>query len=75
MLPYDHPDSLIGVARRLRDKEGFVYLDQYYNKSNPKAHYEHTAQEIYDQCGGKIDMVVISTGTGGTMTGIASRLK
>uniref|UniRef100_A0A146LW23 Cystathionine beta-synthase n=2 Tax=Lygus hesperus TaxID=30085 RepID=A0A146LW23_LYGHE len=43
-LPHDHPESLIGVARRLRDEEGYVLLDQYYNESNPKAHYEHTAQ-------------------------------
>ncbi|RNF01175.1 cystathionine beta-synthase,cysteine synthase,serine sulfhydrylase [Trypanosoma rangeli] len=74
-LPWDHPESLIGVARRLEEEKGYVLLDQYKNPSNPKAHYEGTAQEIYDQCGGKVDMVVISAGTGGTMAGVAKRLK
>lgn len=74
-LPHDHPESLIGVARRLRDEKGYVLLDQYSNPSNPRAHYEFTGQEIYDQCGGKLDMAVISAGTGGTITGIAKKLK
>ncbi|KAK7195105.1 cystathionine beta-synthase [Novymonas esmeraldas] len=74
-LPYDHPESLIGVARRLRDEQGYVLLDQYNNPSNPGAHYEFTGQEIFDQCGGKVDMVVISAGTGGTITGVAKKLK
>ncbi|KAF8281078.1 hypothetical protein TcBrA4_0089260 [Trypanosoma cruzi] len=68
-LPWDHPDSLIGMARRLEKEKGYVLLDQYRNPSNPKAHYEGTAQEIYDQCGGKVDMAVFTTGTGGTMAG------
>ncbi|ORC88666.1 cystathionine beta-synthase [Trypanosoma theileri] len=74
-LPWDHPDSLIGVARRLEREKGYVLLDQYKNPSNPRAHYEGTAQEIYDQCGGKIDMVVIGAGTGGTVAGVGKRLK
>jgi len=39
------------------------------------AHYDLTAEEIWDQCDGKIDMVVISAGTGGTITGVARKLK
>lgn len=74
-LPYDHPDSLIGVARRMEKEEGYVLLDQYYNPSNWEAHYNHTGQEIYDQCEGRLDMLVVTTGTGGTMTGVAKRLK
>ncbi|ESL09209.1 cystathionine beta-synthase [Trypanosoma rangeli SC58] len=74
-LPWDHPESLIGVARRLEEEKGYVLLDQYKNPSNPKAHYEGTAQEIYDQCGGKVDMVVIGAGTGGTVAGVSKRLK
>ncbi|KAG5508157.1 hypothetical protein JKF63_05411 [Porcisia hertigi] len=74
-LPHDHPESLFGVARRLRDEKGYVFLDQYTNPSNPAAHYEYTGQEIYDQCGGNVDMVVICAGTGGTITGVAKRLK
>lgn len=51
---------------------GFV---QYANPSNPLAHYEGTAEEILEQCDGKVDMVVISAGTGGTLTGIAKKFK
>lgn len=39
------------------------------------AHYEGTAEEILDQCEGKVDMVVIGVGTGGTLTGIGRKLK
>lgn len=74
-LPHDHPDSLLGVAQRLEREKGYALLNQYTNPSNPGAHYQYTGQEIYDQCGGKVDMVVMTTGTGGTMTGVAKRLK
>jgi cystathionine beta-synthase len=38
-------------------------------------HYEETAEEIFDQCEGKIDYIFIGAGTGGTITGIARRIK
>jgi cystathionine beta-synthase len=39
------------------------------------AHYEETGQEIYDQCEGKVDYVIVGAGTGGTITGIGRKLK
>lgn len=39
------------------------------------AHYDQLAEEILYQCDGKIDAVVVGTGTGGTMTGIARKVK
>lgn len=45
-----------------------VFL-QYRNPGNPLAHYDTTAEEIIEQCGGKVDMVVLGAGTGGTVTG------
>ena len=42
---------------------------QYRNPGNPLAHYDTTAEEIIEQCGGKVDMVVLGAGTGGTITG------
>ena len=50
-------------------------LDQYSNPSNPLAHYDGTALELLEQCDHKIDAIVIGAGTGGTITGIARRLK
>ena len=38
---------------------------KYRNAGNPLAHYDTTAQEIIDQCGGQVDMVVLGAGTGG----------
>ena len=73
---YDAPDSHISVARRLQHEmpNSFI-LDQYTNPSNPLAHAEGTAEEIWAQCAGKIDMLVAGTGTGGTITGLAQTLK
>ena len=48
---------------------------QYRNAGNPLAHYDGTAQEIIDQCEGKLDMVVVGAGTGGTVAGIGRKFK
>ena len=75
-MPFDHVGSHIGIAIELQNTlERAHILDQYKNPSNPLAHYDETGQEIYDQCEGKIDYVVISAGTGGTLTGISRKLK
>jgi cysteine synthase len=50
-------------------------LDQYSNPSNPDVHLHRTGQEIIDDLDGKVDMVVVGAGTGGTITGVARRLK
>ena len=73
---HDAPDSHISVAARLQTEIPKAHiLDQYCNPSNPQAHYDGTAQEIWQQCDGKIDMLVAGAGTGGTISGIAKRLK
>jgi len=56
------------VAKRLHKEIANSHiLDQYKNPSNPNAHYEYTAEEIWRQCGGNVDMLVAGAGTGGTM--------
>ena len=50
-------------------------LDQYKNPANPNAHAQFTAQEIIDDFGQDLSMVVMGVGTGGTITGVAKRLK
>uniref|UniRef100_A0A8C0L2W8 CBS domain-containing protein n=1 Tax=Canis lupus dingo TaxID=286419 RepID=A0A8C0L2W8_CANLU len=71
-------NSHVGVAWRLHNEiPNSHILDQvrYRNASNPLAHYDTTAEEILQQCDGKLDMLVASAGTGGTITGIARKLK
>jgi cystathionine beta-synthase len=73
---WDAPESHIGVARRLREIiPNSHILDQYANPSNPDAHVQGTGREIVDQCGGKLDAVVMTAGTGGTLSGVATVIK
>lgn len=73
---YDSPESHISVAQRLcKEIPNSHILDQYRNPGNPLAHYDTTAEEILQQCSGKVDMVVLGAGTGGTITGIGRKLK
>ena len=73
---WDAPESHISIAKRLQQELPNAHiLDQYGNPSNPQAHTDTTAQEMLDDLGGKIDMAVIAAGTGGTITGVARRLK
>ncbi|KAK6168339.1 hypothetical protein SNE40_020895 [Patella caerulea] len=73
---FDSPESHIGVAKRLMEEiPNSHILDQYRNPSNPLAHYDGTAEEILAACDNKLDMMVLSAGTGGTLTGVARKLK
>jgi len=73
---WDSPESHISVAQRLlAEIPNSIILDQYRNPGNPLAHYDTTAEEIITQCGGKVDMVVLGAGTGGTISGIGRKIK
>lgn len=73
---HDDPESLLGVAKRLNEEiEDSIIPDQYNNLDNPAAHYEGTGPEIWEDFGAELDMVVIASGTGGTITGVARFLK
>lgn len=58
-----------------KNPEKFYFPNQFSNKCNYLAHYESTAQEIYEQMNGKIDYFVSSLGTSGTIMGIGMGLK
>ncbi|KAL1841826.1 hypothetical protein VTK73DRAFT_3377 [Phialemonium thermophilum] len=73
---WDSPESHIGVARRLQKEiPNSHILDQYTNVDNPRAHEFGTAEEIWEQTGGRVTAVVAGAGTGGTVTGIARGLR
>jgi len=73
---WDAPESHIGVAKRLKEiLPNSHILDQYNNPDNPLAHYHGTGAEIVRQCGGRLDAIVMTAGTGGTLTGVARKLK
>lgn len=66
----------IAMAEKLHNEtSGSVILGQFDNEANPKAHYDTTAVEIYDDLDGKVDMFVACAGTGGTVSGTGLRLK
>ena len=64
----------IKEARRLEKEKGYFFVGQHYNPSNPQSH-QQTATEIIDDFGDQIDAIVCTTGTGGTISGLARYLK
>ncbi len=73
---WDDPESHIEIAKKLQKEIPNAHiLDQYSNMSNPEAHYFGTGQEILDDLDNNVDMVVIGVGTGGTLSGIAKKIK
>src|SRR3982075_400774 len=80
-LPYSNPNNYQHVARRLADElrktepNGVLFADQWNNLDNLKAHYVSTGPEIWEQTGGKIDAVICSIGSGGTLAGASAFLR
>jgi cystathionine beta-synthase len=75
-VPPESPESYYSVSDRLAEEiPGAFKPDQYSNEANPLAHYETTGPEIWEQTGGQIDALVLSVGTGGTISGVARFLR
>src|SRR5690348_14291527 len=75
-VDHDSPESYYSVSSRLAEEiPGGFKPDQYSNMANPDAHYRLTGPEIWDQTGGEIDALVISVGTGGTISGVGRYFK
>ena len=72
----DDPRSYYEVAKRIhQETPNSIYINQYFNPLNPEAHYQSTGREIWEQTQGEISHVVVCSGTGGTISGIARYLK
>ena len=72
----ESPESYYSVSDRLAEEIPGAYKpDQYRNPNNPSAHYETTGPEIWEQTSGELDALVISDGTGGTISGAGRYLK
>lgn len=74
--PYYTPESHIGVAFKLKNEiPNARFLDQYSDDSNALVNYDETAEELWKDLDGKVDYVVLTVGTGGTITGVARKFK
>jgi cysteine synthase B len=75
--PMSGSDGAILEARRLvaEEPERWVYLDQYSNPENWRAHYRTTGPEIWEQTGGAITHFVTGLGTSGTFMGVGRFLR
>jgi cystathionine beta-synthase len=75
-VPPESPESYYRVADRLTEEiPGAYQPNQYFNQENPRAHSETTGPEIWRDTEGRIDVLVVGVGTGGTITGTARYLK
>jgi cysteine synthase A len=72
-------DGMKGAIKRAEDMAAqdarYLVLQQFENPANPEIHRKTTAEEIWADTDGKVDILVFGTGTGGTLTGCAQVLK
>ncbi len=80
-VPYKNPNNYVKVSGRLAEQlaaaepNGALWANQFDNVANRDGHIRTTAEEIWDQTGGRVDGFVSSVGTGGTLAGVAFGLK
>lgn len=67
--------ALARAEQLVADNNNAFMLQQFQNKANPKVHRETTAEEIWRDTEGKVDIFVAGVGTGGTVTGVGHVLK
>jgi cysteine synthase A len=74
-VPFANPAHFYHQARTLAETHGWFWANQFENLANGEAHYQTTGKEIWEQCGGQVDVLVSSVGTGGTLSGVSRYLK
>jgi cysteine synthase A len=72
-------EAMLGAIRRAQEyaakTPGSYMANQFDNPSNPEYHFQTTAEEIFEQMEGRLDAVVIGSGTAGTFTGVSRFMK
>jgi cysteine synthase A len=69
-------DEAVAAARAIADARAPAFIpDQFSNPANPEIHRRTTAEEIWRDTDGRVDVLVAGVGTGGTITGCGERLK
>lgn len=80
-VAYKNPNNYVKISGRLADqlakteKHGAIWANQFDNTANRDGHIRTTAQEIWEQTGGKVDGFAAAVGTGGTLAGVSAGLK
>ncbi|MBB6470223.1 cysteine synthase A [Aminobacter lissarensis] len=80
-VPYKNPNNYVKVSGRLAEQlsksepNGAIWANQFDNVANREGHIRTTAEEIWQQTGGKVDGFVSAVGTGGTLAGVAIGLR
>ena len=80
-VPYRNPNNFVKVSDRLAQQmaetepNGAIWANQFDNVANRNGHIKTTAQEIWQQTGGKIDGFICAAGSGGTVAGVGIGLK
>jgi cysteine synthase len=74
--PFSNPNHFVHTSRRIAEETaGAVWANQFDNIANRRAHVCGTAEEIWEQTGGRIDGFTCAVGTGGTLAGVGMGLK
>jgi cysteine synthase A len=80
-VPYANPNNYVRYSGRLAEElaasepNGAIWANQFDNQANRRAHYSTTAQEIWQQTGGKLEGFICAVGSGGTLGGVSLALK
>jgi cysteine synthase A len=74
--PYANPGHFVHTSRRIAEETpNAIWANQFDNIANRRAHIETTAEEIWNQMGGRVDGFTCAAGTGGTIAGVSLGLK
>ncbi|MCB1835203.1 MAG: cysteine synthase A [Geminicoccaceae bacterium] len=80
-VPYRDPNNYVRYSGRLAEEmaasepDGAIWANQFDNIANRNGHFENLGREIWDETDGRIDAFTCAVGTGGTLAGVAMRLK